>query len=241
MGSRLFVAASTQRITSASSGWASNGGAHTVAALVTVASLPGAAVYRTAFSFSSATAARELSIELNGDSSGTVGAKVGATRMVPSTTIVPPTAGEWLLIGASKQSGTVTVQFFMYNFATGTWSESSSSGTVGNVTPAAVSGNMGSRGAADYWDGRIAAAAKWNRYMDAGEYKHLIEGRKAWWASLQKLGHSTFIVAERDCYIDLTRRTAPIRDEAGDKTTRGILWTTGTQPAFDAVSTPPGW
>lgn len=233
MASRNFVAASTHRIATTSTAVYTQ--THTQVALVTVASIPGAGVYPTIISLQSATAARELALCLNGDSSGTLSALVGATRINPSTNIIPVADGRWYFVGAAKTAGTVAVTFFMYDYLTATWTEFASSGTVASRTASAVSPNIGSRGAADYWNGRIAAVMHLPVNINLPEnYRSLIGGRQSWLPAAIGV-YAAFAVATR-LMVDLT-----IGGSIRDLVNPTSDYTTGTIPVIDGASTPPGW
>lgn len=235
MSSYDFVRGSSHRIgTPSTVNWGSL--AHTTVAVVTVASLPGAGAYHAAMGMNSSTAAREVVLHLNGDTGpGTLSLKVGSTRVVPSTSIIPSTDGRWYLIGASKAAGTVNVDFFLFDWTTGAWTEFASSGTVGNRTNAATDTSVGADGAAHYWDGRIAMAmhlpvalvqGQWRTLITKGGFYHLFGAYHR-----RQSGGSGFL-------FDLTcPRTGSGWDDRG---ANSAVYTTGAAPTQDPL-TPPGF
>lgn len=237
MASYSFTKASSQQVGDANSRAFSL--EHSHIALIRPASIPGAAVYNTICGWNSATLAREAVLQLDGGSSGTLSYKVGATRVNPSTNIVPAT-NKWQLVGATKGNGTVTVQFFMYDFETGTWTEFASSGTVANRTQAASVVTVGARQSADYFDGNIAAVLMLPFVLKNREWRNLVNGREAWRA-LQG-NPSSFVGGNAGnagtlcSFIDLTMFLTQFPD-IGHRAHPYATRTAVLSPAL----TPPGW
>lgn len=235
MGSRLWVAASSHRITGSTLTWATN---HTQMGIATVASLPGAGVRRTLVSVQSATAARDCALQLDGDNAGSLACLVGATRILPSSNMVPTADGRWYFFATSKAAGTVTVRFLMYDFLTGTWTILSSSGTVGNRTASGAQLNIGAHGAANYWDGLIAAVAHVPRIVQDSAIQRAIQGKATMRGMMGNADISQNLdVALAGFFFDLTPNNSRIWSES----TRLAQAIAGTPGAYDAVSTPPGW
>jgi len=234
VGSRLF---SSTYISSASAAWASFGTAHTEIALIAPATLPtGAGIFATILNMFSATSARVCRLHLDGNTgTGSLGIKVGsATNMLPTTLIIPSTDGRWHLVGHTKAAGTVTPDFFMYDFGTGLWAEFPGTGTIANRTAGAVTASIGHSNTGNLFDGRIGAVAAYNRRMEKGEWRTLINGRRSWYAALGRAAGGSI---NREFLCDLTD-LGRLRDNAEGE---AILMSAGSQPALTATSTPPGW
>jgi hypothetical protein len=244
MPSRDFERGSSHRLGTAST---VNTGANafTLAALVTVESLPGAAAYHAAIALNSATAAREIVLDLNGDTGpGTLALKVGATRVVPSTSIIPSTDGRWMILVGKKASGTVNADFMLYDFTTQTWTEFSTSGTVADRTAGATDMNVGSDGAANYWDGRIALAMYLPENVAKEHLYKLAMSRSEWYALFGGGGPVTRAYHSRQAnqagsLFDLTIPQVNGGDiDLGSVT---VVYTTGTAPPVDGTPLPPGF
>jgi len=237
MGSRTFVTASAHEVRAATAAWASFGTAHTNVAICTVTALPGAAVSHGIVNTYSATSTRHCYLRLNGDvGPGTLSLKVGSTVMNPSTNMIPATDGRWYLMGATKAAGTVAVDFFMYDYSTGTWTEFASAGTVANRTAAAIAPCLGAINGGTSITGKIAAGMLLNRALLKAEWRTLINGRWSWYAALGRAAGGS---VNRECLIDLTD-LGRLYDRAGGENT-GNLISAGTQPVVDAGKSPPGW
>lgn len=239
MSSLAFAAASSQRLTASGTVNLGTGATeHTCAALVTVASLPGAGVYRMAISEDNATTTRNLGLHLNGDTGpGTLSLLVGTTRVVPSSNMIPSTDGRWYLIGATKATGTVAVNFFMYDYVTGTWTWRASSGTVAARTTGATTCSVGSQVAGSFWDGRIGAAMLLPIAITEAQAFTLTRGRGTW-----RNLFSMYNRRQANGAGHLLELSEPLSlsgmDDVGSAT---ILFNVGTTPTLDASTTPPGW
>lgn len=244
MGSRAYTIASAHQLRAGTTITIGNT-AHTCAALFTCSALPGAGAYQTLVALQSGTAARELQLHLNGDTGpGTLALKVGSTRVVPSTSMIPSTDGRWYLGVATKATGTVAVNFALLDIAAQTWTEFASSGTVANLTSNTASPNIGSRGTSvDLWAGRIAAGIILPVQLSQAQYKCLARGRRVWREYFSRyVGRQG--VAPAGMLADLTWLPNALSFQAGALGNlfdlgMGRLWN-GTDPVFDP-STPPNW
>lgn len=243
---RFFVRSSNhglvdgQTMTPGVTGPVGTGSGFTIAALVSVTSLPGAGVYHTACGFQSGTAARECVLHLNGDSSGTVSLKVGATRIVPSTGIIPVADGRWYVIGATKASGSTTVRFFMSSINTGVpVTDQLSSASFADFTSAAATWCVGCRGAStDCWDGHIGMATYVTGQLPSGNARdRLGRARFAWYDHSRLIGRdpTTPFVVLTDL---LTFNPGPILNQQRFSSASGIPPTTGTEPNAGTTNPP---
>lgn len=232
MGSRNFVRASSNRIASGVTGWANgmtvNG--TTLAAYCTVASLPGAGAYNTALSLTSATSARNLYIGLAGDGGNALSCVFGANQIDfgAGSGLVPTADGRWYLLVVTKATGTVAPIGYMYDIAANVMVTATAGATTANRSAAAVTANVGAGlGAADFWNGRLAYVAAFDRALTQGMITQLVH-RNSW-----KHFHRSIDGLD----VDLTWRNGVMGFDEKNPT---INFSAGTQPALDGVN-PPGF
>lgn len=218
-----FESGSSHRFASTATGWGAVQ-AVTFAVLCTVESLPGAATYRFPIALSSGTTARQMGICLNGDNSGSLAFQTGVTRANPGATIVPP-LDTWVILAATKASGTVAPVYYMFRFDTLAWTRDAAGGTIANRTAAVVTGNIGGLGAASFWDGYVEIAAMWPHVMTDEQIYDLARGPGAWYQQRPETQGSTTVANSIlvDCRHTLL---APVEYYGTQR------WTGGTNPGF---------
>ena len=229
MACRDFERATPNRIASGTTGWASGLTTPTFAAVVTVESLPGAGAYHTMISATSGTAARQMYLGIAGDGGNALSVVHGATQVDfgAGSGLVPTADGRWYLFASTKQNGNVAPIGYMYDFLTCTLTTATAGATTNGRTAGAVTMNVGSGGTADYWDGKIAMAAMFNRVLTEQQILQL-RHPTAWAAAqLDRFG----------CHIDLTWKSNVI---ALDYINPSIAFTAGTDPGVNPDA-PPGW
>ena len=221
---RDFESGNSNRIGSTGTGWAAINFPATLAALCTVESLPGSGTYRYVISLSSGTAANQLGLFLDGDNSGGLALRSGSSTVVSGAPIVPPT-DKWLLLAVTKASGTATPNFYMYRFDTAAWTTDSSGNTIGDRTAASATLDIGSLGAASYWDGLIEIAAMWhNVALTQQQLEGLLYGPRAWYDLHQN---------RSGAIMDIRWSNNRQRDFFNP----AVLMTTGTDPGIVASPT----
>lgn len=247
MPTPLFVAASSHSYGSAATGWQGNT-AGTLIAVAKLTAVPGAGVLYCLGGKYSATAARDYNFGFDGNTSGTLYLKVGATIMRPSTNMIP-TAGEWYVFGARKAGGTVACGFEMLNLHTKVFTTFDSSGTVADRTGANVTLAVGRDNTGNFFGGNIAClGSAWGR-QSLG-YLGPEESGKLGWNSGSKANLREQLVVGSgyhrlaNCWVDLTRGPfggLRVQDELNPEPPN--LLSVGTKPAWDSgnLSTPPGW
>lgn len=112
--------------------------------------------------------------------SNLVSARIG-NGLVTAPTIAALTTDGWVLVAWSKPTGTSTVRFHKYVFATGVWTHEN--GGTNADTAAITSGpTIGSIAGASFFAGEIAMAGIWraNALSDA-QIESLVGSLMAWW------------------------------------------------------------
>jgi len=195
----------------------------TCAAVVTHEEANAASFY-TAHVLQSGTAARQIGMGFNGSSLLTL--LIGAAEITFAGTT--PTLGNWYLYVITKATGTVTPLGYRLDMTTGVWSGAiSGSATSANRTAGVCTANVGSFSTGDYWDGRIARVAIFEKVLNAGEALEL-RFPMSW--RRHSVGHNGL-------YVDLGWR----QNVFGlDEVNRAVNFGTGTAPAVVGTS-PPGW
>lgn len=242
MPSRQFVRASNHGLVAAQASATTLTGplgtrnGFSIAALVTVTSLPGAAAYHAACSMQSATAAQEISLHLNGDSSGSVACKVGVNRVVPSTGVIPVADGRWYVIGAAKGSGTTTVRLWMVDLDSGVYTESLSAATFADYTAGTPTWNVGCRGASvDCWNGNISMATYGSGQIAIPNVRTKMANGAGWW--YDHLKHcQRWPATQRTAFTDFRNLTnGPILNAQPFDSMFPTYPTAGTEPTWSAL------
>lgn len=233
MGCRDFEVSSDNGVWATTTGYASLGTAHSHAALLTVESIPAGSLV--VGGMGNGGAAVDALLVFANTVSWSLTYNVGTNNVAPGANIVPPT-GVPLLIAASKAAGTVAPTFLMHRYDTMVTTVNAAGATVANRTAGAntaVIGNIVGAGAGVGHDGQIGALAQWNRALSEGELRALIGGRPAW----QSMFGRGVLTNAAEFFIDLTQ-PGTIRDQFNPS----IVFTSGTQPAFDPATIRwPGW
>lgn len=220
MGSRNFVGASSNRISSSIEYLAALGSNYTQLALVTRANLT---AFQCAFALNNAVStSRQAGTWIDGSGDDSVGATCRTTDCFGNT--VDPPVDIPHIIGHTKDSGTTTPTVFMLNLVTGVFTSAAGSVAVAGRTSGSVTVNIGSWNAADFWSGHIYALGIYNRILSAGELLSMRYGRQAWRA----LFGQGVLSSDAELFIDLTI-PGTVRDQLNPQ----IAFTgTGTNPAF---------
>jgi hypothetical protein len=172
----------------------------------------------------SGTTARQLGLGQN--SADLMTLIVGTTEITFAGTT--PTLDQWYLKVVTKATGTVTPVGYYLNMNTLAFSGAiSGSGTVANRTAGVCVGNLGSFGAGDYWDGRIAMYAMYDRVLRIDEVLNLAQGPRAWYGAIR---------SEIDDIWDVTYTTGNFLSYRNPS----FAFSAGTPPALSPGS-PPGW
>jgi hypothetical protein len=176
---RDFESASSHRLSSGSTtGWSTFNSPFTLAALCTVESLPTAGSYRCVVGLSSTTTARQLGLMIDG-TTGSIALQVGASLVTPGTAMVP-TLDTWSLIAVTKGTGTVAPTFYLWQQDTAVLADDNTGTAIADRTAGAVSLDIGSLGAANYWDGQFQLVGMWPQELNRSQVRSLTFGQFAW-------------------------------------------------------------
>lgn len=235
-GSRDFERGTPNRIASSATGWSTGLTTLgvTMIGIATVEALPGAGSYQTLVSLTSGTAARSLYLGLAGDGGNALSAVFGSTQVdFGAGSGLVPTAdsgawpGTWYGFAATKATGTVAPVGYLYNRETNVLVTATAGGTAANRTAGAVTANVGSGNAADYWDGRIARVAIFEKVLNAGEILECFRFSGAWRRHKTPTG----------LFVDLTWRPGVM---GLDECNPAVNFGAGTAPALTGHH-PPGF
>jgi hypothetical protein len=121
-----------------------------------------------------------VGLQLNGTTAA-LQARVG-NGLVTAPTIVAATADGWVLMAWTKPTGTSTVRFHKYVFATNTWTHEDGA-TVADSAAQIGGPIFGGIGGGSPLTGEIAAGALWRgNVLTDSQIESLVESFMAWWA-----------------------------------------------------------
>lgn len=158
-------------------------------------------------------------------STGTLGLRLN--NVVSSGTTVLTSDGTWLLVAATKATGSVAARLHIYNYTSAVWVHENGAAIADSSVPA-TEAKLGCRpNSLQFYTGRMAAAGVWNVVLSDTEIEGLELALQAW-LDLNPLA----------CWaLNQAATTDPILDHAGTSDETALVGTTvvtgDDPPGFD--------